>query len=330
MKTKKFSEALGGIRDSYLEEAVNYKAKRKRSAVIWVAAAACLCLLIGGSLWLRQRSLHPWPVKYVQRDSVQDTEVAFVPHWEDEPIYRQYPDVTLDGTEYSVHGAVVPADRLGEVLGLVTAEGYDVYTDEEKLIGATVYAITGISTECAAAIRYDGAEECCAMVNSSYRPATLGQFIDDLRLWEEIAFGTVYYSYQNAAGEHVSVQFEDVDSGKIWSLLLSATGAENVHDDLQATPERILGISVDLPLLCYENISLSVHEGGYIVTNILDTGKMFYVGEENTRAFVDYVLEECQGYEIVYVTDDQEDLSSADPGAEDPISHAVTEMSAES
>lgn len=327
MKTEEFSEALGDIRDGYLEEAIHYKAKRRLRAPIWLAAAACLCLLIGGALWLRHRALHPWPVKYVQCDSVQDTEVAFVPQWEDEPIYRQYPGVALDGTAYSVHGAVVPAERLGAVLGPVTVEGYDIYTDEAKLTEATICAITGISTECAAAICYDGTDEYYAMVNSAYRPATLGQFIDDLCLREEITFGTVYYSYQNAAGEHVSVQFEDVDSGKIWSLLLSASEAENIWDDTQATPDRILGISVDLPLLGYENISLSVHQGGYISTNILDTGKMFHVGEENAGAFVDYVLEECEGYEIVYVTDEPEDHSPADSGAEEPIS--VTEASTE-
>ena len=50
----------------------------------------------------------------------------------------------------------------------------------------------------------------------------------------------------------------------------------------------------------YENISISIREEGYIITNILSTGKMFRVGEENTKAFVDYVLDECDGYEIVY------------------------------
>ena len=50
----------------------------------------------------------------------------------------------------------------------------------------------------------------------------------------------------------------------------------------------------------FENISLSIHEDGYLITNILSTGKKFFAGEENTQAFVDYVLKECSGYEIVY------------------------------
>jgi len=81
----------------------------------------------------------------------------------------------------------------------------------------------------------------------------------------------------------------------------------NEYDEFKMEPDRILGISVDIPLLGYENISLSVREDGYIVTNILNTGKMFYVGEENTQTFVDYVLTECDGYEIVY------DYENAEP-----------------
>lgn len=48
MKAKKFSEALGNVREEYISEAIAYQSKRKsRSWVKWGAAAACLCLIIG-------------------------------------------------------------------------------------------------------------------------------------------------------------------------------------------------------------------------------------------------------------------------------------------
>lgn len=311
MKTEAFSEALGNINDRYLEEALAYRPRRWRRPLI-CAAAACLCLVIGFSIWHKSR--HPWPVKYVERPAETTlAEIAIIPHWEDEPVYAQYPSVEYAGREYTAHAAIVPADRLGASLGTVTAIGWDHYAaeaDAEKRTEAIVYAIDQISEACAIAIRYPESEECYAMVNSRYRPATLGQFIADLNLQAEVSFGTVYYSYRTSDGDYTSVQFEDVDSERIWSLLLSATQAENVYDDLQDMPKRILGISVDLPLLGYKNISLSVLEGGYIDTNILDTGKMFYVGEENTQAFVNYVLNECQGYEIVYITEEAEETEN--------------------
>lgn len=48
MTTKKFSNALGNIGESYVDEAVNYTAKKKSNAWLkWGAIAACFCLVVG-------------------------------------------------------------------------------------------------------------------------------------------------------------------------------------------------------------------------------------------------------------------------------------------
>ena len=47
MTTKKFSKALGNIGESYVDEAVNYTAKKKSNAWLkWGAIAACFCLMV--------------------------------------------------------------------------------------------------------------------------------------------------------------------------------------------------------------------------------------------------------------------------------------------
>lgn len=47
MTTKKFSNALGNIGESYVDEAVNYTAKKKSNTWLkWGAIAACFCLMI--------------------------------------------------------------------------------------------------------------------------------------------------------------------------------------------------------------------------------------------------------------------------------------------
>ncbi len=90
-------------------------------------------------------------------------------------------------------------------------------------------------------------------------------------------------------------------------MLLSNADAVNEYSDLDnEQPEKLLDLCVSVPILGYENISLSIHEDGYLITNILSTGKKFFVGEENTQAFVDYVLKECSGYEIVYTLNPDE------------------------
>lgn len=49
MNTKKFSNALGNISESYVDEAVTYTAKKKSTPwVKWVAVAVCLCIAVMG------------------------------------------------------------------------------------------------------------------------------------------------------------------------------------------------------------------------------------------------------------------------------------------
>ena len=48
MTTKKFSNALGNIDESYVDEAANYTVKKKSNAWLkWGAIAACFCLVVG-------------------------------------------------------------------------------------------------------------------------------------------------------------------------------------------------------------------------------------------------------------------------------------------
>ena len=90
-------------------------------------------------------------------------------------------------------------------------------------------------------------------------------------------------------------------------MLLSHTDAVNEYAYLPQDPLEILTIGIDVPLMGLYNIVLTVCEDGYITTNILAYGSRFQIGVENTEAFVDYVLNECQGYEIVHVVDPNEE-----------------------
>lgn len=125
--------------------------------------------------------------------------------------------------------------------------------------------------------------------------------MEDLSLKDALVVNWASYEYHKPISGYASVRFENIDIAKVFDLLLSNTEAINEYSDLDnEQPKEILDICISIPLLGYENISISVREDGYVITNILSTGKKFFVGEENTKAFVDYVLNECKGYEIVY------------------------------
>ena len=60
--------------------------------------------------------------------------------------------------------------------------------------------------------------------------------------------------------------------------------------------------SISLSLLGYENISISVTRDGYITTNILDTGKAFYIGKNAAENFLSYLDKECKA-KIIQIYD---------------------------
>ena len=151
------------------------------------------------------------------------------------------------------------------------------------------------------AVQYEGSGTYYAAINNSYRPDTLGEFVEDTDLKNTLTVSWASYKYHKPVSGDTEVRFENIDVHKVFDLLLSNTEAVNEYSDLDnEQPEKLLDICVSVPLLGYENISLSVREDGYIITNILSTGKKFFVGEENTQTFVDYVLRECSGYEVLY------------------------------
>lgn len=311
MSTKKFSEAMCEIESKYVEEAMSYNKKAKKTVWIkWAAMAACLCLVLTG-VFLYQVE-NRYPRKEVASPTDSSSETAEIPHWEDMEIYNQYAQIVMDELEYQATRGEVSANQLGAKLGDIIANGWDEYADvagedANRYCSAAIYEIQNISVQCAVAVKYEGAGNYYTAVNSSYHPETLGQFVEDLNLTDILIVNWASYEYQKPISGYASVRFENVDMSKVFDLLLSNAEAANEYSDLDhEQPEEILDISVSVPLLGYENISLSIREDGYIITNILSTGKKFFVGEENTQAFVDYVLNDCDGYEIVYTVNSDE------------------------
>lgn len=341
MTKEQLYEVFGNINEKHVE-AAELKLGKKHRWVKWGTLAACFCLVAGGAYCYKLE--HPYPKKEVvsgrPQPAIEDgTEKTGYtePKWEDLAIYSKYPELSWNGTGYRARKEIVLPEQLGDMLSEITASAMaeDSIETGEPVIReckATLFEILGISTECAVAVRYEGEEQCYAAVNYLYYPQTLEQFIADLNLRENLTFGTAYYSYKKPlSGEHATIHFENVDSAKIWELLLENPTAENVYSEellKQEQPKKLLEISINIPLLGYENISLAIMDKGYIQTNILDTGKLFYVGEEYTKGFVEYVLKKCKGYEVitVYSMEDATEESATEAGpTEAPVKYIIEE-----
>ncbi len=264
----------------------------------WGALAACLCLAAG--LFTLAPGEGRWAELAENFRPLCPSETLAVPRWETRTVPQRYGYLPFDALEYSGQGVRIPEDRLGELLGEGEALGWDEYApeDRERRIAVQVRAVTKIDRQCAVAVQFQGEPGWYAFVQSAYRPETLGELIRALNLEEELTFGPAYCSGRDSSGAWVTLRYDGVEAGRVWQLLRSSPEAENVWDDLGQTPLRDLSLSVNVPLLGYENISVSVSADGWLMTNILDTGKQFFVGEENTGAFLDYVLTQCRKTEL--------------------------------
>ena len=250
-----------------------------------------------------------WIIKEVQVDKKDTpTDTAVIPKWNEMSISQQFNEVEYNNSKYSSRITKISNNNILKNIGNATLTGYDTYTETTYNKKAELYSIKDIEEKCAIAIKFEGDTDYYVYVNSYYRPTTLGEFTKDLNLEEIISFGTIYYNYWDEdLQEDINVEFYGVDNKIIWQKLFNNKNLENIYSDNDTekyTSERFsqsIGISIDIPLLGYKNISVSLTDKGYLLTNILDTGKGFYIGEDKVQEFLNYIKDNYNGYKIVYV-----------------------------
>lgn len=208
---------------------------------------------------------------------------------------------------FSAQGSVIASSEIGKKLYTVTMQGEDIYTDTTHTTKAAVYSVKSLSQTCVVAVQYEGENELYSFVNSSYTPATLGNLIDDLNLRENLVFHDIYYDYFDDK-TYTAMRYSLPDPAVIWDLLLSDSSLKNEGDAHYSND--LMSISIDVKIVGHENISLAVNEDGYLQTNILNTGKSFFIGKDKVNAFVEYVKKNGKG-EILHQNDAGEGSSSS-------------------
>ncbi len=313
MNKKNISDIISGIDDSFIEEAdLPEKHKSSKPVIITLAACFTAVLILAAVLFIIPSVTPPAP-GYSQettekkvpesQESLVTTEtrpssseeigtapafpeLATVPYWSDLNSAQKYGEVNIGNSRYSTQAHEISADDVNTFISDAIMSGYDIYEDKTYSINAKVYSVKNISEECAVAVNFQNEDKYYVYVNSYYTPDTLGDFIEALNLKETLFFGKAY-KYYSTEKEHINITYEDFDDSFVWEMILDDTTVKNVQND--TFYDKLLDISVDIPLLGYKNISLSVTEDGYIITNILNTQKSFFIGEAKTRAFADFI-----------------------------------------
>lgn len=342
MNNKDLLKAIGDIDDRYLIEEKNQVKTNnmvnimKNLKLKYVLAPICIIFIavIGiykSGIFISKPDIaiskkDGWIIKEVKTDKTTTSDTAIVPRWNEMSISQQFGEVEYTNNKYSSRIAKISKNNIIKNIGNTTLTGYDTYTETIYSKKGDLYSIKGIAEKCAIAVKFEGDTDYYVYVNSYYRPKTLGEFIEVLNLKDNISFGTIYYNYWDKdSEENINVEFYDVDNEIIWNKLFSNLNLENIYSDNDTgkyTSERFsqsISISVDIPLLGYKNISVSLTDKGYMLTNILDTGKGFYIGEDKVKEFLEYIKENYDGYKIVYVDENGREITDKNMETENNI-----------
>lgn len=275
-----------------------------KSKYTWIIAfVTCMLLVLAACSSLSAKNPSTGPSLTTSAPTHVPTQV--IPRWEDMPPTRQFGGFSLNGIEYSAQGSEVEQQSIGMLLGQTTLVGYDIYENDRKYTKAgQIFTLNGISPNCAVAVQLQGLDKFFIYKNVWYTPETLGDLIDDLNLHENLVINQISYSYwkdgKTVNGNFIQMQYTLPDPSVVWEMLLNDRTLINEGDAYYS--KAAMGVSVDMLIIGQKNISLAVNEAGYLQTNILDSGKSFFIGKEKVQAFFAYVLAHGNGTEIVSST----------------------------
>ena len=237
-----------------------------------------LAITIGILLRNRQKEKEN-PEKIGAEFEIGSDEGGRIPSWEERSITEKYASVSYGEYQYNTMNTTISKEHIGNFLGMAEAEGWDyldfvldstkkkVYTNKVEL-----YDIQNLPLKYALAVKFSQDDNYYVYTNTmDYYPKTLGEFMDELKIKENVTFGTVYYldSYINEEGkrEFHHYEFKEVDKEKILQMLFSDSILVNEHAD-GVWHDELMGISTNLPLYGIKNLSVSVCEDGYLTTNM--------------------------------------------------------------
>ena len=269
-----------------------------------------------------------WMIKEVYGDSSStESATAIVPRWEEMSISQQFSEVNYNNNRYSSRTTKIERDKIGNKIGTAILTGYDTYTKTSYNKNGDIYSVNDLSQKCVIAVQFENDSDYYVYVNSYYKPTTLGEFMEDLNLKNIVSFGTIHYNYWNknleCNMEYSKIEFYNVDNNIIWQMLFNDVNLKNIYSDndtgIHTSENYSIEIGVDIPLLGYKNISVSLTDKGYLITNILDSGKAFYIGESKVQEFLNYIIDNYDGYKIVYVDKNQKETTDENSTKDDTV-----------
>lgn len=217
-------------------------------------------------------------------ETAQDEEeTAIVPRWEDMSDFDRYNFLEYKGNEYSI-----TMDKFdeSELTFLQNSEiyGIDEYTDKKYSMECAVYKIKNVSENYMIAVpTADG--NYTAFRNHSYRPETLGSYLEDIDFSNRCKLTTIHSETSTLIGDELQTQYFEYRLPDLQQAVEKLL-AENSDAVPEINPPPVLDIYL---IICGDDTfpTVRISEGGYV--GVL--GKYFKIGEDKTESFMAYIEE---------------------------------------
>lgn len=323
MKNEDIYKALNDVDDTLIENYHHRMKRKKRNRIIKITStAACLTLAVSGAVILDFSMNRQTPTVTEKGQTVETSVLSEIEEsinqydgdwsaeipWDKLSNAQRYTEFSWNGEKYSSRVHKIDKEKINEnpvQYTTITGYSYDdcdgiLYAGTDKgnpdepiahKIQAKLYSIKGISKSCALAVQFEGDTDYYVYVSYTYKPDNLGRFTDDLSLDENLYFNSV---------NDYKIDFSDEQQKMIAEHLFANRNAVCVKDfDNHEFGSTIIEFGISISVLGYKNIYIGVTEDGYITTNILDTGKAFYIGTENAQDFVNYIQSQVVDFDVI-------------------------------
>lgn len=337
MTGKDILAALGGTEEEYIEECFTQRKREKAKIIRLCAAAACLAVTAAGVFAAvtalnnnagmpdnLEESFGTGDVKenaangsygYSEEFNgdysiISDEAAALVPKWEERSITSKFSEISSGNGKYSASAAVADTEKIGAFIEKTVIMGQDEgYTEKVYTQNAELYALRGIAREAAIAVRYEGDENFYICRSYTYKASTLDRLITDLGLEKNLKFTEARAYIRNNDKVTKEIKYSGWSANKITELLLACKAARSADEAEVPWFLADVQINAEIEALGQTGAYIAISRDGYLETNILSTGKLFFIGETAAERFTEYFENECeaetlQAYSFSYSSED--------------------------
>ena len=217
--------------------------------------------------------------------------------WEDMTDEERYTNLEFDGKSYGTRGTVT--GYLGEWLASGEAFGTEWGENIQRhYIPCEIYALTFSPDHSVVAVQFEGSSEIYRFERERKYdpPKTLGEFMETRKLSQVLPLTTLYYERReggSSVSDKMALSAEHSDG--VWAILAKYGDASFIEPSFKESFEinhydkEEIGFSATSEVLGIRNLSFTVNDKGYVITNIEHYGYHYHIGAEAAREIIDYV-----------------------------------------